>query len=211
MNPTPTQVSLDWSVFVGPALVAAVVTAFITVWLHFRTVKREDRYRFTADKRAAYSELVTSFAEARAIITYDDVQDGELLQRAMEELIKAGPSPELLRLVMDEHKTNVRRTQDRAYRVRERTAAAFGVVVLLAPLSVRVAAADVMELVAEAERFGADEGQEAITRLISVMRVDLGAPFEDATSEPDTTDGPVSGAGAQTWSSGSMRIDGGTG
>lgn len=68
MNPTPTptptvsptQVTLDWSAFIGPALVAAVVTAFITVWLHFRTVRREDRYRFTADKRAAYVALLAA-------------------------------------------------------------------------------------------------------------------------------------------------------
>lgn len=75
MNPTPapvpaptttTQVTLDWSAFVGPAVVAALVTALVAIWLHFLTVRRENRYRFTADKRAAYVALLAAELDHRA-------------------------------------------------------------------------------------------------------------------------------------------------
>jgi len=62
MNPPPTlpptTVALDWSMFVVPALVAALVTAVITLTLFLVGIRRENKHRFTADKRAAYSGLI---------------------------------------------------------------------------------------------------------------------------------------------------------
>lgn len=205
-SPTPTTVTLDLSLIVGPALVAALVAAIITVTLFLVGIRRENKHRFTADKRAAYSELVGAFVEARALITYDEVQDQQALDRGMEQLIKliemGGPAIEATQTLLEEHKSNLRRTQDRAYRVRERTTAAFSVVVLLAPLVVRKAAANVMDMVAMPEQFAGDPGQDAITALLRTMRDDLGTPFEDAP-----TDRATSPAGAQTWTADSMRID----
>lgn len=167
MNPTPTPtptatttVSLDLSAFVGPALWAAALTLAGTVTLFLVGIRRENKHRFTADRRAAYSELLASayrlgMASAevdRILKEFNDDGDDEASRRRANAQLRP--------LLTQREEIDGRR------------ASAFSVVQLVAPERVVSMSRDLLNL--PTSELNEESGRAAVRRLVAVMRSDLG-------------------------------------
>lgn len=98
MNPTDSEPA-TWAqllpLIVGPAVVAALLTAMITVTLHLVSIWRENKYRYAADRRATYVELLAALQDLDNIRSHRD-----RIRRTMQE---PGYTPSILAVMLVEH------------------------------------------------------------------------------------------------------------
>lgn len=176
------------------AIVGAGVTSLVVVLVYFAGRHRDNKERFTADRRTAYSDLVSGLLVLRAVVVGDEPTDAKKRAEALRSLAPLADGvgfEDTLKLTTDIHLGLAARTRDRSDRARDRVEAAFGVILMVAPPDVQSQAHKAMEL--PIQDFCGERGQRELLELIRVMRADL----EVDSSRPSA---PGGAAGAMTWS-----------
>lgn len=149
----------------GPALWAAALTLAGTVVLHWVAARRENKYRFAADRRAAYADLLA------AVRTYQDLVGAVRRLRSELDLVLAGPVGEAEQTKVRRIKSEVERLMEQQRAAESKKEDARAVVALLAPSA--VVEKSIALVMSPLEDLDTGEATRKLNELTDAMRADL--------------------------------------